>query len=38
LPAGLIWEVENRNNIREGVILGIIVAETSGGKFGYGVE
>ena len=38
LPASLIREVENRNNIREWVILGIIVAETSGGKFGYWVE
>lgn len=38
LPASLIREVENRYNIREWVILGIIVAETSGWKFGYGVE
>lgn len=38
LPASLIREVENRYNIREGVILWIIVAETSGWKFGYGVE
>ena len=38
LPAGLIREVENRNNIREWVILGIIVAETSGGKFWYWVD
>ena len=38
LPAGLIREVENRNNIREWVILAIIIAETSGGKFGYWVE
>lgn len=38
LPAGLIWEVENRYNIREWIILAIIVAETSGWKFGYGVE
>ena len=38
LPAGLIREVENRNNIREWVILAIIIAETSWGKFGYWVE
>ena len=38
LPASLIREVENRNNIREWVILAIIIAETSGWKFGYGVE
>ena len=38
LPASLIREVENRYNIREWVILGIIVAETSGWKFGYWVE
>lgn len=38
LPASLIWEVENRYNIREWVVLGIIIAETSGWKFGYGVE
>lgn len=38
LPASLIWEVENKYNIREWVILGIIIAETSGGKFWYWVE
>ena len=38
LPASLIWEVENKYNIREWVVLGIIIAETSGWKFGYGVE
>lgn len=38
LPASLIREVENRNNIREWVILGIIIAETSWWKFWYWVE
>lgn len=38
LNPSAIWEVENKYNIREGVILAIIIAETSWGKFGYGIE
>lgn len=38
LNPSAIWEVENKYNIREWVILGIIIAETSGGKNWYWVE
>lgn len=38
LNPSAIWEVENKYNIREWVILWIIIAETSGGKNWYGVE
>lgn len=38
LNPSAIWEVENKYNIREWVILAIIIAETSWGKFGYWVE
>ena len=38
LNPSAIWEVENKYNIREWVILWIIIAETSWGKNWYGVE
>ena len=38
LNPSAIWEVENKYNIREWVILAIIIAETSWWKFGYWVE
>lgn len=38
LNPSAIREVENKYNIREGVILAIIIAETSWGKFGYWIE
>jgi hypothetical protein len=38
LNASAIWEVENKYNIREWVILWIIIAETSWWKNGYWVE
>lgn len=38
LNPSAIWEVENKYNIREWVILWIIIAETSGWKNWYGVE
>ena len=38
LNASAIWEVENKYNLREWIILAIIIAETSGGKNGYWVE
>lgn len=38
LNPSAIWEVENKYNIREWVILGIIIAETSWGKSWYWVE
>ena len=36
LNASKIWEVENKYNIREWVVMCLIVAETSGGKAWYG--
>jgi hypothetical protein len=33
-----IWEVENKYNIREWVVLCLVIAETSWGKNGYWVE
>lgn len=38
LNPSAIWEVENKYNIREWVILWIVIAETSGWKNWYGVE
>ena len=38
LNPSAIWEVENKYNLREWVILGIIIAETSWGKNWYWVE
>ena len=38
LNPSAIWEVENKYNIREWIILWIIIAETSGGKNWYWVE
>lgn len=38
LNPSAIWEVENKYNIREWIILWIIIAETSGWKNWYGVE
>jgi hypothetical protein len=38
LNPSAIWEVENKYNIREWIILAIIIAETSWGKNWYWVE
>lgn len=38
LNASAIWEVENKYNIREWIILWIIIAETSWGKNWYWIE
>lgn len=38
LNASAIWEVENKYNLREWIILAIIIAETSWGKNWYWVE